>query len=50
MIYYNIQCPCCGHIGDESEDSFDMSLANECWCPVCGEDFQVWFEDEDEDE
>lgn len=27
---YNIQCPYCGHIGDESEDSFDMSLCDEC--------------------
>lgn len=39
MPKYTITCPFCGHVGDESEQSFDVSLADECWCPVCGESF-----------
>jgi uncharacterized Zn-finger protein len=43
-----ITCPYCDHVGDESEESFALSMANECFCPVCFETFQLADDDEEE--
>lgn len=42
-----LTCPYCGHRAGEAE--FDVSLVCECWCPVCGKEFMVEDEDDEED-
>ena len=44
-----IECPYCGYEANASE--FEVSMADEAFCPRCEEGFLVDFEsDEDEDE
>lgn len=47
---YIIQCPYCDHVGDTSADSFDISLADELFCPACGEMFFIEYPDDDDEE
>jgi hypothetical protein len=45
-----ITCPYCGFVG--SLDDFNMSLADECFCPKCPEGdrrFELAWEDGDKD-
>lgn len=45
----DVTCPNCGHTGDEEE--FEISLADECFCPKCEAEFLVeQEEDGDADE
>ena len=50
MSGITIMCPNtkCGHKGPPED--FDMSLAAECFCPACGCQFIVDFDDVDDDE
>ncbi len=45
---YKLTCPYCGFQGGETE--FGMSLADECFCPKCGEDFLLGHDDDEDDE
>ena len=35
-----VTCPYCGHIGGD-HSAFGISLADECFCPGCGERFEL---------
>ena len=42
-------CPKCGFHGS-CENYFDMSCADECFCPECDEEFTLEYEDNEDDE
>jgi Zn finger protein HypA/HybF involved in hydrogenase expression len=46
---WTITCPQCGHVGDD--ETFEMSLADECFCPRCNERFEIdtSFPDDDDE-
>jgi hypothetical protein len=44
----NLTCPYCEYVGPDTE--FDVSLADECFCPKCGREFMVCFDDEGDEE
>ena len=39
MSWY-VTCPHCDFVGD-SDDDFEMNLCDECFCPKCGEKFEL---------
>lgn len=45
---HEITCPVCGHSGSETE--FELSDADEAWCPKCGCGFVLEWPDDQEDE
>lgn len=47
-MYYMITCPHCEYSG--GEETFEISHADEAFCPACGGEFTVSFDDIDEDE
>lgn len=46
---WTIACPDCGLEGGD-QTTFNMSLADECFCPACGGVFVLEDPDDDEDE
>lgn len=43
-----ITCPRCGHVGDD--ETFEMSLSDECFCPECDQEFILDTHDPDDDD
>lgn len=46
---YTLACPFCGLEGGD-RTAFDISLCDECFCPPCGERFELDTSDDEEDE
>ena len=44
-----VTCPQCGCKGD-ARAVFGLSLADECFCPACGMNFEMQYPDDDEEE
>ncbi|QDV78054.1 hypothetical protein [Botrimarina mediterranea] len=51
MSYLDAYTITCGHCGHEDKGAaFEPSMADECFCPACGEMFICDTDDEDEED
>jgi DNA-directed RNA polymerase subunit RPC12/RpoP len=48
-VTWIVTCPHCGHKGDSDKD-FEISVADECFCPKCGERFELESVEDEDDE